>query len=101
MSSRAFREAEAQILRQLKQAEKRGRLQLLQAQFRPEILHKYVWMGLDATNAKHLALAIDQVEASIFVTKDRDFHDREQELEKFHIDIQYPSETFSSLKRLG
>jgi predicted nuclease of predicted toxin-antitoxin system len=44
-------------------------------------------MGFNAVNAEHLAIAIDQTHADVLVTKDRDFHDREEEQEKLTFNI--------------
>jgi predicted nucleic acid-binding protein len=101
MPERDFSLTKRWFLDQLKQAEKRQRLTTLTRRRRLQAIHKYLYMGFDAADAQHLVDAIDELQSDILVTKDRDFHDRRNELKKnHHIDILHPSETIIKLKEV-
>jgi len=100
MPRRAFSETKQLFLERLRQAEKRNRLAIVNTHTKAEASHKYLYMGFDAVDAEHLAIAIDLIHANVLVTKDRDFHDRKTELRKFGIDTQHPSDAASTSKKL-
>lgn len=56
----------------------RGRPRITDSTSQLEAVNEYIYLGFDALDAEHLAIATHQLKADVFVTKDRDFHEREK-----------------------
>lgn len=99
VAKKSFTRLKAELIDTLYAAEKKKRLSIVAS--RKEMaqnIHKYLYMGFDAVDAEHLVLAIDLLHAERFVTRDRDFIDRKDELEKKKITITLPSEMLKELR---
>jgi hypothetical protein len=95
LTDRAFWQVASDVYQTLDDAQKRKRITV-----RPEdyfYISKFLNMGFDAVDAKHLIVANEELECDIFVTKDRDFHDRRKDLKKLGLSVEYPGETMALL----
>jgi len=99
LARKRFTQLKTELMGTLNAAEEKKRLSIVSSTGRLERkIHKYLYMGFDAEDAQHLILAIDLLHAEYLVTKDRDFTDQKETLEKEQITVILPSEMLQHLR---